>query len=239
MAMAACLSSTPTARLRAVLTGKAVPYTRPGSLSAIDKRVRAGRIGVTREGVSGDEQGDLRIHGGPDKAVHCYAWSHHATWQRELPGVPLFDQPGAFGENFCIEGLDEASVCLGDQWACGSAVFEVSQGRQPCWKLNDRFGVPDMSRRVQDSLRAGWYLRVLAPGEVAAGDAITLIARPYPNGTLAHLLGAIRDQCCDRALLTQLLQLPLPASWRRLFTNRLESGRVEPWAARLDGPATR
>lgn len=236
--MSAVPALMPVARLRAVLTCQAVCYTRPGSRSAIDKQPRAGRIDVARDGLSGDEQGDRRVHGGPDKAVHCYAWSHHAAWQRELPSVGRFGQPGAFGENFCIEGIDEADVCLGDQWACGSAVFEVSQGRQPCWKLNDRFGVPDMSRRVQDSLRTGWYLRVLQPGAVSAGDAVELIARAHPDGPLTLLLSAIRDRSCDPVLLTRLLQLPLPASWRRLFNSRLECGRVESWAARLEGPTT-
>jgi MOSC domain-containing protein YiiM len=224
-------------RIRAVLTGRAAPYTRSGSLSGIAKHARAGAIDVGPDGLAGDEQGDRRVHGGPDKAVHCYPWSHYAGWRQEIPGNALLAQPGAFGENFSVEGMDETSVCLGDRWACGSAAFEISQGRQPCWKLNDRFGTPDMSRRVQDSLRTGWYLRVLAPGAVAAGDTITLLARPYPDWPIARLLRAIHDRTCDPALLADILALPLPASWHRLFAGRFESGQVESWTARLDGPS--
>ena len=125
------------ATLRAVLTGRALPYTRAGSLSAIAKAPRSGPVAVGLLGLAGDEQGDPRVHGGPDKAVHCYAWAQYAPWREELAGnataQALLSEPGAFGENFSLDGIDESQVCLGDQWQVGSARFEVSQGRQPCW----------------------------------------------------------------------------------------------------------
>ena len=218
--------------------GKAAPYTRPGSMSAIDKQPVVGAVAVGELGLDGDEQGDRRVHGGPDKAVHCYTFAHYARWRAELPELAqaLLQQPGAFGENFSVSGLDESTVCIGDRWRVGSALFEVSQGRQPCWKLNDRFGVPDMARRVQDSLRAGWYLRVLAAGHVSAGDDILLDRRPHPDWPLARILAAIRDRTRDPATLRAILDLPLPPSWRKLFAGRLDSGEVEGWTARLDGP---
>lgn len=232
-------------RLRAVLTGKTRPYTRPGSASAIDKRLRDGAVLAGALGLAGDEQGDARVHGGVDKAVHCYPWAHYEAWRRELPGeaaAELLGRPGAFGENFSLEaGLDEAKVCLADRWAIGDgaqgALFELSQGRQPCWKLNDRFGLPDMARRVQQGGRAGWYLRVLRPGPVRAGDAIRLVARPHPDWPLARLLRVIAERDCDPATLTQILALPLPASWAKLFRGRLESGQAESWSKRMEGHA--
>lgn len=221
--------------IHSIQAGKAVPYTRPGTFSAIDKQVVQGAVRVDAEGLQGDEQGDHRVHGGPDKAVHCYAWSHYARWQAEWPANTLFLRPAAFGENFSVIGPDEWNVCLGDHWRIGTALFEVSQGRQPCWKLNDRFGISDMARRVQDSLYAGWYLRVLEPGVVEAGDWIVRSQCPYPDWPLARLLAAIRDRSCDPVLLRQILALPLPASWQRLFSRRLESGQIEVWESRLDG----
>lgn len=226
-------------QLRSVLAARAVPYTRANSRSAIDKQPLAGEVRVSTLGLDGDEQGDARVHGGPDKAIHCYPWAHYAGWRDELPGATAaarLGQPGAFGENFSLEpGLDEHGVCIGDEWAIGDALFEVSQGRQPCWKLNDRFAVPDMARRVQRSLRAGWYLRVSRPGVVKAGDAIELVARPHPDWTIARLLRVIDDRDCDPQTLRNLLTLPLTVSWEKLFRRRLENGCAESWQARMDG----
>lgn len=225
--------------LASVLTGKARPYTRPGSLSAIAKQPRSGPVATHVQGLEGDEQGDLRVHGGPLKAVHCYAWEQYAPWRAELAGYPqalaLLEQPGAFGENFSLQGIAEASVCLGDQWQVGSAVFEVSQGRQPCWKLSDRFAVPGMALRVQTSLRTGWYLRVLQGGQVQAGDAVRLLSRPHPDWPLARIMQTIATGECAPPLMRQLLALPLPPNWERLFARRLDSGQVEDWRSRLDG----
>ena len=185
--------------------------------------------------VQGDAQADLRVHGGPDKAVHLYAWEHYAQWQRELGDRPLLQAPGGFGENLALTGLDEAGVCLGDHWRAGSAVLEVTQGRQPCWKLNLRFGVPDMSARVQNTLRAGWYCRTLQAGVVHAGDALELLERPHPGWTVQRLLALIRDRECNPAVLNEVLALPLPPSWHKLFTRRRDEGQAEDWSARLRG----
>ena len=216
-------------------TGTAVE--RGGFMSGIDKRPLAGAVAVGAEGLHGDEQGDTRVHGGPDKAVHVYPWAHYAVWQLELGARPLLEAPGAFGENLSVDGLDEHSVCLGDAWSIGSARFVVSQGRQPCWKLSDRFGVPDMARRVQASGRTGWYLRVLGTGSVSAGDAVLLAHRPHPGWPLARIAALIDQRVCEPSALRELLALPLPPSWRRLFERRLTQGLAEDWSARLEGQA--
>lgn len=203
--------------------------------SAIDKQPVDAPVAVHAEGLQGDAQADRRVHGGVDKAVHCYAWHHYAAWRQELPGCTLFDRPGAFGENLAIDGLDEAGVCIGDRWRIGTAQFTITQGRQPCYKLNLRFGVPDMAARVQQSLRAGWYLRVEVPGVLATGDAIELLERPHPAHSIASLLALIRDRETDAARLAPVLELPLPPSWRRLFERRRDSRQVEDWSRRLQG----
>lgn len=231
-------ASAPQGTVRAVLTGRSMPYSRPGSRSAIAKEPRTGPVAIGPLGLDGDEQGDPRVHGGPHKALHCYAWAHYAWWRDELgtagsTAADRLQRPGAFGENLSLDGLDEGQVCMADQWRIGSAIVELSQGRQPCWKLNARFAVPDMARRVQQSLRAGWYLRVLQPGMVQAGDAVQLLARPYPSWSVARVLRVIAERDTAKETLESLLELPLPASWSKLFRGRLQTGQVEDWEQRM------
>ena len=224
------------ARVEAVLTGRAVDYTRPGSRSAIAKRPRQGPVLAGPEGLDGDEQGDRRVHGGPDKAIHHYPHDHYAAWRAELGPHPLLEAPGAFGENISTRGVTEADLCLGDRLRLGAAVVEVSQGRQPCWKLSDRFVIADLARRVQDSGRTGWYYRVLEPGPVQAGDVLELLERPWPDWPLTRLAGLLYRRTLDRAGLVAALALPLVPSWRKVFERRLEQGRTENWDVRLHGP---
>lgn len=224
-------------RVDALLTGRAQPYSRPNSLSGIDKQPRAGSVQVGALGLEGDEQGDTRIHGGPDKAVHHYAFEHYARWRAELGELPVLQRPGAFGENISTRGLDESQVCLGDRFTLGSATLEVSQGRQPCWKLNDRFGVGDMALRVQATGRTGWYYRVLEPGSVTVGDRLELAARPHPSWTLRRLSGLLFGRELALEVLEPALELPLVASWRKLIERRVQRREVEDWSRRLDGPA--
>ncbi|MCZ2291953.1 MAG: MOSC domain-containing protein [Burkholderiales bacterium] len=224
---------TPAPRVRAVLFGPTAPLGHVQS--GIDKQPVAGPHPVDPLGLRGDEQGDTRAHGGIDKAVHVYPWSHYAWWRERDPQQPLFERPGAFGENLSVEGLDESDVCLGDEWRIGTVRLVLTQGRQPCYRLNLRFGVPDMAAQVQQSLRTGWYFRVLEPGMLAAGDVPELLRRPHPEYSVARVMALIRDRVVDRDALRPLLELPLTPSWRKLFTQRLQRGQAEDWSRRLDG----
>ncbi len=134
-----------------------------------------------------------------------------------------------------VEGLDETRVCIGDEWRIGSVRLRLTQGRQPCFRLNLRFGVREMAAQVQDSLRTGWYCRVLEPGELAAGDVPELLRRPHPDWSVARLLALIRDRVVDARQLAAVLELPLTPSWRKLFTQRLQLREAEDWTRRLDG----
>lgn len=223
--------------VRTVLTGRAVPYARPGVSSAIAKRERTGSVDVDTEGLEGDEQGDRRVHGGPDKAVHLYAYEHYASWIAELGRLPVLTTPGAFGENLSTDGILEGDVCLGDRIRVGTALLEVAQARQPCWKLNHRFGVGDMSRRVQDTARTGWYCRVLRPGRISAGETLDLVDRPHADWPLSRLLDLLYRRAPDDDDLHGALQLPLVPSWRRLIERRIETKRIEDWRSRLYGEA--
>lgn len=221
-------------RIDALLTGRAAAYTRPGSRSAIAKRPRDGAIRVTALGLDEDEHGDPRVHGGPDKALHHYAFDHYPAWRKEIGEHALLSAPGAFGENISTRGITEADVCIGDRFAFGSAAVEISQGRQPCWKLNDRFAQADMARRVQDSGRSGWYYRVLQPGAASAGDMLRLQARPHPEWSVQRLNRLLFERVMDPTELEPALALP---SWRRLIESRLQKQALEDWNSRLQGPA--
>ncbi len=221
--------------VKAVLAGKTVPYAH-GAQSAINKQVLPERQHATELGFTSDEQGDPRFHGGIQKALHIYPSEHYPIWQQELGERTIFQSAGGFGENISSEGVTESTICLKDKIRIGSTLLEVSQGRMPCWKLNVRFDQHDMARRLQDTLRTGWYFRVLEEGDIGAGDEIILCERPYPEWPLARIMGTVFTGCLDRKELTQLSELPLVESWGKLVERRLETGKVEDWEMRLVGP---
>ena len=220
-----------------VLTGRSVPYTNAGTLSAIDKKSVNGSTKVSVEGLDGDEQGDHLHHGGIDKAVHFYVYEHYNLWRNELGGNAVLGAAGAFGENISTVGVTESDLCMGDQLLIGTVLLEISQTRQPCWKLNYRFSVQNMAQRVQQSLRTGFYCRVLKPGALAAGDAIKLVARPYPDWPLQRFIALLYHDMLDRDALTNALELPLVPSNRKIIEDRLASNQVECWLSRIEAPA--
>ncbi|AWM92533.1 MOSC domain-containing protein [Pseudomonas sp. 31-12] len=221
--------------IKTILTGKAVPYTRRGSLSGILKSP-CHQVAVTEMGLVGDEQGDPRVHGGPEKAIHHYPFDHYSAWVRELGPIALLQAPGAFGKNLSTLGWTEETVCLGDCFKVGTVTLQISQGRMPCWKLNDRLAVKDMSLRVQRSGRTGWYYRVLEGGTIVTGDRIALVERRYPAWTVARVASVLFSSGFSKEQIEECLGLPLTASWRRTLEKRLEKSQIEDWNPRLEGP---
>ncbi len=204
--------------------------------SGIVKSAVDGPLTLSETGFSGDRQGDTVHHGGPEKAVHHYPFDHYPEWQRDFGALPQFASPGAFGENISALGLTEDTVAIGDVFALGTAVVEVSQGRQPCWKLNARFDRSDMARQVQATGRTGWYYRVLTPGVVTPEDDLTLVERRSPDWTLKRIWRAFYVDTLNRTELAGIAALDrLAEGWRTHATRRLESNRVEDWSKRLDG----
>ena len=164
-------------KLVSVNTGKPRSVDSDGKKvrTSIWKSPREGRVVVRTLNLDGDKQSDLRVHGGPRKAVYIYPSEHYEYWRRQLPG---FELPwGAFGENLTTSGLLETDVRIGDRIAIGSAEFEVTQSRQPCFKLGIRFGDDGMLKRFIDSDRSGFYVAVVREGEVGAGDGIAIVGR--------------------------------------------------------------
>lgn len=221
--------------VESLLIGKAVPFARQGILSAINKKPVTKELFVGSLGVDGDEQADLKHHGGCDKAVHFYAIENYEYWRQQIGHLPLLDNAGAFGENIRSCGITEFDICIGDQLKIGSVILEVSQARQPCWKLNERFNVDDMAFQVQDSLRTGWYCRVLENGYLKVNDGIFLMKRPYPLWSLMRIMHIFYHDPLNKKALESLLHLPLVESWHKLITARLIGGAVEDWQMRMNG----
>lgn len=173
-------------------------------------------------GLAGDAQADRKHHGGPDKAILAYAAAHYPSWQEEwgIQTVP----PGAMGENLTVAYLDETTACVGDRWRAGNVVLEVSQPRQPCWKMGRRWKRPELPKRVIQTGRTGWYFRVLETGTLQAGMQLELLSRPYPQWTVSRALAVMYERPGQRRLLEELANLPpLSRAWREELLDRLAS----------------
>jgi MOSC domain-containing protein YiiM len=226
--------------LRGLLIGPTRPLGARGVASGIAKAAVARALALSETGFSGDAQGDTVRHGGPEKAVHHYPFEHYAAWRDDLGVNPLLERPGAFGENLSTIGLTEDNVAIGDVFELGSALLQTSQGRQPCWRLNERFGLTTMAKQVQASGRTGWYYRVLRPGIVDPQSRLTLVERNSPEWTISRVWRVFYVDTLNRSELARLAELPaLAPGWRKLALHRLEANRVEDWSTRLTGDAAR
>lgn len=222
--------------ITALLTGSIRALGPKGIPSGIDKQPQDRPLRLTRGGFEHDAQGDTKHHGGPDKAVHHYPLDHYVAWREDVGALPLLDRPGAFGENLSTSGVVEADVAVGDRFRVGSALVEISQGRQPCFRLNLRFGVADMARRVQRSGRTGWYYRVIEEGVVTPGDRLALVERISPEWTVERLWRIFYVDTLDRESLSAIAALThLPERWRTTALDRLRRNAIEDWRPRLDG----
>lgn len=187
--------------------------------TGINKEPAAGRVFLTKTGLHGDGQGDLVHHGGEDKAVCVYSRDHFPYWE-EAWGKQV--RPGAFGENFTAEGLTEEKLCVGDVVRVGSALVQVSQPRQPCFKLGLKHGLPELPVRVQENGYTGFYFRVLEEGEVGAGDSFTLERRDPAGLTLREANRVMHTDKKDAAGIAKVLEVAaLSASWRETLSSRL------------------
>lgn len=223
--------------VESILVGTVRHVGEPPFTSAISKRPVNMPIRVTFNGLEGDEQADRKHHGGPEKALHHYPREHYTYWQESISAAPIFNFPGAFGENLSTRGLTERDVCIGDVFTLGTALIQISQVRQPCWKLNRRFALNNMARLVQESGHTGWYFRVLREGCVQAGDTLLLTQRFHPGWPLSRLN---RTLYCRTHIANQLAELAaltsLSPGMRKLFFHRLASAKTEGWTERLEGP---
>lgn len=200
----------------ALLIGMPQPF-RGDEYSAIAKQAVAHPVRIGWLGFEGDGVADSIHHGGWDKAIHLYPQDHYGWWQEKKPDHPLLGAPGAFGENIASRGMTESDICLGDRFSLGSAVVEVSHGRQPCWKLDHRFGARDVMATIVKTARCGIYFRVIREGEAQVGTDMELLDRPLPDWSIERVFRLLigGGHKADPEAVRALADTPLLAeAWR-------------------------
>jgi MOSC domain-containing protein YiiM len=192
--------------------------------TSIFKEPVADPVPVRRLNLDGDEQSDLSVHGGPNKAVYAYHAEHYEFWRNELPEAEL--GWGSFGENLTIAGLPrEDGISIGDRLRAGSALFAVTQPRLPCFKLSARFGRTDMVKRFLASGRTGFYFSVVEEGVVAAGDEVEFVSRDPGRVSVADVTRLYAHDRRDLETMRRAAALEaLPEDWRRWFAERVAAG---------------
>jgi MOSC domain-containing protein YiiM len=190
--------------------------------SAIFRTPVAGPVALGLRGLAGDQVADTKNHGSPNQAVCCHPLAHYVYWN-EVYGLAADAElaPGAVGENWTLDGATEEDVCIGDIFAVGSAWVQVAAPRYPCSKQERKVRLPGFLQQTMAARRTGWYLRVLTPGTVQAGDALALEARPNPAVSIRrvaeNILGAF-----DAREAHELLAVPeLAEGWRRIIEMKL------------------
>ena len=188
--------------------------------TSIFKQSTSEPVQVHAEHLAGDGQADLRVHGGPNKAVYAYPQEHNAYWQAHLSAEKL--GPGAFGENLTTVGLLETDVRIGDCFQMGTAVLMAIQPRRPCFKLGIRLQDDTLVQHFEQARRSGIYFRVQQEGVVQAGDSIQLVQPSSHHVTIQDIVDNLTAGPKDLSKIQQILELPyLSPSWRERFTQML------------------
>jgi MOSC domain-containing protein YiiM len=184
--------------------------------TAIWKQPVAGRVQLRGFNIDGDDQADRRVHGGPTKAVYAYAAEDYRWWGTVL-GTTL--EPGTFGDNLTVTGVDLADCVIGERWQIGSATLRVAEPRIPCFKLGARMGDAGFVERFADAARPGTYLAIDTVGQLGAGDPIERLHRPDHQVTVGTVERAYHGHA---ELLERLVNLPdLSEAWRRWASKAL------------------
>ncbi len=190
-----------------------VPWNGITISTGIYKRAVAGEVAVHKTNLDGDEQADLTVHGGPYKAVYAYPAEHYGFWRDEFPDMPL--TWGYFGENLTTTGLREEDVCIGDTIKIGSATFQVTQPRLPCYKLGIRFGRDDVIKRFLASRRSGFYLSVLEEGSLRSMSEIEIVGRNPQKVSIVDVINLFLGMPQDDEILARAVQVDaLPQDWK-------------------------
>jgi MOSC domain-containing protein YiiM len=198
-----------------VQTGRIAPLGPDAVPSGFVKTARQDTVSVTMLGLEGDEQADLSVHGGPEKAVYAYASSHYPAWASQFPELASHFHGGSMGENLTVSGLEESAICVGDVHAIGSALLQVCQPRQPCFKFALRHNNKFLPKAMVRNGFSGWYYRVLREGQLKTGDRLVLQERPNPDFAFTRLIEIIYHGKASRDDIRRMAGLEgLASQWR-------------------------
>lgn len=197
-----------TARVTSIQVGRIAPLGPNRVPSAFLKAAVAGPVMALALGLEGDEQADLSVHGGPDKAIYAYAASRYADWAAAFPALADRFVAGAMGENLTVTGMDEDDIVVGDVHEIGGALLQVCQPRQPCFKLALALGEARLARHMVRTGQSGWYYRVVREGVVAPGDEIRLADRPRPAFGFPRLVTIVNRGGAAPEELRALAEMP-------------------------------
>ena len=208
--------------LHAIYTGKptSVEFKNKTVETGIYKNLRKGSVKVNFLNLEGDQQADLKVHGGVNKAVYAYPQEHYTYWSEHAPELKL--APGAVGENLLVSGFDEAALQVSDVLEIGSAGFMVTVPRMPCFKLGIKVGDPGFVKAFLESRKTGFYLKVLQEGTIKAGDSIKLTKGTPDAVTVDEVTRLYSTDKENIVLLKKAIATEaLPEDWRSFFGERL------------------
>lgn len=200
-----------------------------GRPTGIYKQAVSTTVDIGELGFSGDQQADLRVHGGPEKAVHLYPAAHYLRLAAAFPDAAPLLQAGSLGENISVATLDESMVHIGQRFALGSAILQLCQPRNPCWKIDERFAADGMAAFIAEHGLTGWYFRVCQPGTADNGDALHPLDLPPGAPTLQAAMQCWQAHRPAVAELEQLAATPgIAAHWQAKITQRAAWLRAHP-----------
>ena len=201
-----------TARVVSLQVGLAAPLGPERVASAFIKHAMAGPVMAGGLGLDGDQQADLSVHGGPEKAIYAYPSMRYPDWAVAFPDLATRFVAGAMGENLTVDDMIEDDLCIGDVHAIGGALLQVCQPRQPCFKLALALGEPRLGKHMVRTGYSGWYYRVLREGPIASGDELVLADRPNPTFAFPRLVTIVNRGGATLPELQDLAAMPGLAS---------------------------
>ena len=201
-------------RLESIYVGKPVEadYNGRAITTGIYKNKVEGPVKVSSFNIEGDQQADITVHGGVDKAVYAYPSEHYNFWKKEREDLHF--EPSFFGENLSTTGLDEIGTCIGDVFEVGSVVLQVTSPRMPCYKLGIRMNDPGFVRDFMKAEKNGFYFKVLQEGTIDTGDEIRKVRQDGHDLTVQEVIQLHTTRKSDKDLLRKAVDSPsLPQDW--------------------------